>query len=416
LRQIKLQGEIQKMKPFTLYLMTAAALLLIGCGDSGSDGAATENDEASCADTIDNDGDGATDCDDVQCAAFCSLDTDGDTAETDGSTDAQVSDMPIPPTSSVAKPDGAAENLKVLDWAGFKAAVSYTFDDSQPSQMDHYDELQEGGIRMTFFAGQGFGGGSAYDELWTQAVADGHEIGNHTAHHCHIDSAGTTLGTCGAGSAADSADAEITEAADYFAEHFGQAETYTLASPYGDSGWGKVAPSYVFLNRSVSNGTVKPNGTSNPFSLPARMLNGGETVDDLNGYIDSVYDKGEWMIYCIHSILPTSQNWYAGVDIESITGNIDYVKSLGDGNMWADTMENVGAYWVGQKLLTDATPAAGGDNTVWTWTLPDHFPPGKFVRVTVDGGTLTQGGRELTWSDHGYYEVSLDEGELTLTP
>lgn len=51
----------------------------------------------------------------------------------------------------------------------------------------------------------------------------------------------------------------------------------------------------------------------------------------------------------------------------------------------------------------------------WTWTLPDHFPPGKYLRVTVPGGTLKQGGSELVWDGHGYYEIALDAGSVTLS-
>jgi len=58
---------------------------------------------------------------------------------------------------------------------------------------------------------------------------------------------------------------------------------------------------------------------------------------------------------------------------------------------------------------------SGSDQT-WTWTLPAHFPPGKCLRVTADGGTLKQGGTPLVWDPHGYYEVSLDAGALTLSP
>jgi hypothetical protein len=36
--------------------------------------------------------------------------------------------------------------------------------------------------------------------------------------------------------------------------------------------------------------------------------------------------------------------------------------------------------------------------------------------VTVDGGTLSQGGMPLAWDSHGYYPVALDAGMLTWTP
>ena len=66
--------------------------------------------------------------------------------------------------------------------------------------------------------------------------------------------------------------------------------------------------------------------------------------------------------------------------------------------------------------VSSVTPVVAGDTTTWTWTLPDHFPPGKYVRVMVDGGTLSQSGSLLPWNDHGYYEVALDAGSLTLGP
>jgi len=60
--------------------------------------------------------------------------------------------LPVPPgPDNVPPPSGTPGNLKVLDWAGFKSAVTYTFDDAQPSQVEHYAELQALGVRMTFY-------------------------------------------------------------------------------------------------------------------------------------------------------------------------------------------------------------------------------------------------------------------------
>jgi hypothetical protein len=116
-----------------------------------------------------------------------------------------------------------------------------------------------------------------------------------------------------------------------------------------------------------------------------------------------------------HSLLPTSYNWYAGVDVKTVTGTIEYAKSRSD--VWIDSLVNVGAYWLGQKAILAAAPvsSAGGRQT-WTWTLPANFPHGKYVRVKVNGGTLAQKGAALPWNDHGYYEVALDAGSLDWTP
>lgn len=95
-------------------------------------------------------------------------------------------------------------------------------------------------------------------------------------------------------------------------------------------------------------------------------------------------------------------------------GAINYAKSETD--TWTDSLVHVGAYWRAQKLVSGLTPTTVGSSKTWAWTLPAHFPPGRYLRVTVAGGTLSQGGKALSWSDHGYYEVALDAGSVTLSP
>jgi len=102
------------------------------------------------------------------------------------------------------------------------------------------------------------------------------------------------------------------------------------------------------------------------------------------------------------------------VELSEFVSAVEYTKSFGD--VWIGTVLDVGAYWCAQKTLRDTAPVTEGTSTTWRWVLPDHFPPQHRVRVTVTGGTLSQGGIPLTWDGHGYYEVSLDAGSLTLSP
>jgi hypothetical protein len=83
--------------------------------------------------------------------------------------------------------------------------------------------------------------------------------------------------------------------------------------------------------------------------------------------------------------------------------------------MWIGRVVDVGAYWLGQKAFSSAT-TSGTTSKTWTWTKPSNFPPGKYLRVTVAGGTLTQSGQALAWNDHGFYEIALDAGSVTLGP
>jgi lysophospholipase L1-like esterase len=296
-----------------------------------------------------------------------------------------------------------------LDWAGFKSALSYTFDDAQPSQIEHYAELEAAGVRMTFYITSGSNSGSAaFDATFSQAVRDGHEMGNHTVHHCYAN-----LTMCANGSATN-LDTELDDCTSYIEGHFGQGAVWTAASPYGDTGYDAADAARFFLNRGVQSGTVAPKDNSDPFNLPIHAATEGETVDSFNGQIDGAETAARWLIMLIHTINPTTANWYAPIDISVITGSIAHAKSLGD--VWIDSMVNVGAYWRGQKVLSAVTPASTAGGQTWTWTLPAHFPPGKILRVTVDGGTLLQNGTPIPWDAHGYYEISLDAGSLTLRP
>jgi peptidoglycan/xylan/chitin deacetylase (PgdA/CDA1 family) len=312
--------------------------------------------------------------------------------------------LPLPPGGGVAKPSGAPGGLRVLDWAGFEAALSYTFDDSLSSQIRHYPELQATGVRMTFYLVSSL---NATSPTWAEALADGHELGNHTAHHCHQD--GTS---CGAGSFAGSPEAELDQCTEHLIEQFGVEGVYTSASPYGDAGYGIAAEGRLLLNRGVNSGQIAPNDRTNPFQLPCYAASEGTTADSFNVAIDSARSNGRWQIMLIHSL--GGDGGYAPIDIEDLVASIEHAKSAED--VWVDSVVNVGAYWSAQKLFSELTPTSEGDELRYTWSLPAQFPPGKFLRVSVDGGTPSQGGSELAWNDRGYYELELDAGELTLGP
>src|SRR6476660_7833743 len=83
-------------------------------------------------------------------------------------------DLPAPPGAGAPRPNGAPGNLAVLDWAGFRAAATYTFDDTNGSQIQHYDELRALGVRMTFYLITGKR--EFADPVWARALRDGHEL------------------------------------------------------------------------------------------------------------------------------------------------------------------------------------------------------------------------------------------------
>jgi hypothetical protein len=83
------------------------------------------------------------------------------------------------------------------------------------------------------------------------------------------------------------------------------------------------------------------NDGTDPLALPTTAALGGESASVFSGDLDAARTAGKWVIFVFHSILPTSSNWYANVDVASITGSIDHGKSLGD--MWLDTLAKRGS-------------------------------------------------------------------------
>ncbi len=284
----------------------------------------------------------------------------------------------------------------MLDWAGFVAAATYTFDDANPSQIANYDALQGLGVPFTFYLWTNRPGAS--NDIWSRAVTDGHELGNHTQSHLQGTSANL---------------AEDTDAGELFIQsHFGVA-AYTMAAPYGASQYIDIASTRYLINRSIGDTMVLTNGATDRMSVPTFIPPEGALATDLNRRIDAAREKGAWTSLLVHGFTGDGSA-YLPIDVSEFIASVEYTKAFGD--VWIGTMLDIGAYWVGQKVVREATSQRQGSTTTWSWTLPEPFPPNRRVRVTVTGGTLSQGGIPLTWDEHGYYEVSLDLGSLTLAP
>lgn len=291
-------------------------------------------------------------------------------------------------------PSGEVGGLQIVNWAGAAFAASYTFDDSNSSQISAYADLQALGVPMTFYLQTGKDESS--DAVWAQALEDGHELGNHTESH---QQTGTGV--------------DIDAATMFIEETFGVAPM-TMAAPYGDDSYIPLAEERFFINRGVPGGSLSPGDSRNPFDLPCYVPAKDALATTLNGVMDTARSGGKWQLMLVHGFTGGSDAAYQPVALSEFLAHVEYTKSLGDG--WIDTVVAVGAYYLGQRAVAAAETATEGESTTWTWTLPDHFPADKCIRVVVDGGTLTQAGEAVPWDEHGYYEIDLDAGSLTLAP
>jgi len=325
-------------------------------------------------------------------------DTAGETGETvlEPLPRSDVSNLPfLPGDANVPVPAGAAGGLEVLDWAGFTAAVTYTFDDANSSQIANYEALQNLGVPMSFYLITGKS--EASNPIWAQAILDGHEIANHSQSHPMV-----------------ATEAELDNATTFLVDTLG-VEVWTMAAPYGDPSYAELARTRFLINRGVANGLMLPNDMVDPFSIYTFTPPMAAPAATFNTQVDGARTAGGWRTMLIHGFTGGTDGAYLPVDLSDFVESVAYARSLGD--LWIDSTVNVGAYWLGQRAFTQGTMTPSGADQVWTWTLPDHFPPGHYLRVTVTGGTLTQDGTTpLVWDPHGFYEVPLDAGTLTLSP
>jgi len=307
-----------------------------------------------------------------------------------GSTVVSQCGLPPGPSSGVAAPTGSGTKLDVLPWAGFKAATSFSFDDNNQSQIDNYDKLNAMGVHLTFYMVTSWS--SAGNAVWKQAIKDGHEIGNHTQTHvCSTASAGQSD----------------------LKSKFGLT-AYTLAAPNGDTSCGSYVSSLnLLLNRGVNGGSISFTASDTVANnLNTALPATGAAASSLTSAIDGAYSKGEWQTFCIHGFTGDA-NAYQPIPLASVTDAVKTEKEKKD--LWIDTMQAVGGYWRAAMVFSKATSATSGTDKTWKWTPPANIPPNTCLRVKSDGGVVKQKGTAVPWDAHGYYEISFNAGEVTLS-
>jgi len=325
-----------------------------------------------------------------------------------------ASGYPAAGASGQAAPTGAASKVTVVPWAGFKGAISFTFDDTNSSQISNYSALQAlndkgNNVRYTFFMQTGKTT-ELGNSVWPQAIKDGHEFGNHTKSHQ---------------SAASSSDLQAAE--DTLKSTF-KVTAVSVAAPNGDASYQTVVPSMkeFLTNRTAgNNGAISmtddptatdSSGAARQYRLPCVIPATGSSSATMQGQFMNDIKGGKWQIFLVHGFTGGSDSAYQPVPIAEFTSAVKAVKDLG--NIWIDSVGTISAYWVGAFKFSKLTATSSGTDKTWTWKTSDFgsgFPTGKYLRVTTDGGTLKQGSTTLQWDDHGYYEVSLDAGTLTLS-
>ena len=246
---------------------------------------------------------------------------------------------------------------------GAKAAVSLTFDDARPSQVDvGLPILQKWRVRATFYVSPG--NIPQRLEGWKAAVAGGQEIGNHTmTHPCSGNYPGfresaledMTLGRM---------ENEIDGASAAIFELLG-VRPRTFAYPCGQTfvGRGRNVASFVPLiaERFLAGRKWLSEDSNDPeFCDPAQLLSSesdGQSFEEIKRLADQAAAGGRWLILTGHEIGTGGYQTTRAAVIEELCR---FAQDPSNG-LWLDTVANV-ADFVLKSRLSGAGPVTRSKN------------------------------------------------------
>lgn len=196
-----------------------------------------------------------------------------------------------------------------FEWPeGKVAAVSLSFDDARPSQMEGGTALlNEYGVKATFYVLPGplkqhLGG-------WKQAVSSGHEIGNHSLNHPCSGNFPWAREKALENFTMDQMRAELTESNREIQEMLG-VKPVVFAYPCGQTyiGRGKDTKSYVPLVAELfltGRGWLDE-GPNDPtfcdFAQLTGMESDGKDFEDIEPILESARKNHQWVVFAGHEM------------------------------------------------------------------------------------------------------------------
>jgi peptidoglycan/xylan/chitin deacetylase (PgdA/CDA1 family) len=296
--------------------------------------------------------------------------------------------------------------LRVLPWNDHPAAVSLTFDDARPAQLDVVvPELNRHHLHATFFVIV-----SKLTRLddWRRAQAQGHEIGNHSVTHEHPEVLTQA-----------SEEIEVEDAKKFLDSNF-NSNVVIFAYPYAELSPGLVfwVKKYDFAARSWHGNSNFPYITADVepdwYDLPSQPAYTKYDAAVYKSWIDKAFAVHAWTIFQIHGIGDPSTG-FEPIPTNTFLSLLDYLTAEEARGLWVAPFGTVAAYLRAQKILEAAIPQVRSGEERFVWKAPDPFPSGVVLKAAIEGGThlhVYQGNRELRPSKAGIYSISFDSGEL----
>lgn len=227
-----------------------------------------------------------------------------------------------------------------------RVAVSLSFDDARPSQIDiGVPLLDKYGVKATFYVNPG----NIEKRLsgWKKAVANGHEIGNHTSSHpCTVNYAFSSKNALESYTVS-MLEQELDGATANIQRLLG-IKPMTFAYPCGQKfiGRGSDVKSYVPLvaSRFLVGRGFRDEGANDPVACDLAQVLGmeadGLTFEQMKDLVDGAAARRGWIVFAGHEIGKPGPQTTQAAALEQF---LRYANDPANG-IWMNTVEAVGKY------------------------------------------------------------------------
>ena len=235
---------------------------------------------------------------------------------------------------------------------GKRAAVSLTFDDARPSQIDvGLPILDSQGVRATFYVSPQ----RLQERLkgWQRAVSQGHEMGNHTLNHPCSGNFPWARHKALEDYNWQTIKKELDEANIEIQKQLG-VKAVTFAYPCGQKfiGREKGVQSYVPLVAEMfiaGRGWRDENRNDPGYCDPAQLL--GTELDGLDfeqaqNLIELAKEEGSWLVFAGHDVGESGKRQTVRTD--TLRAICAYCRNP-QNKVWIDTVESIGRYIRNQR-------------------------------------------------------------------
>jgi len=247
------------------------------------------------------------------------------------------------------------EEREKFSWPkGKHGAISVTFDDARFSQIDNgLPILDEYGAKATFYVS--INSLEKRLDAWKKAVANGHEIGNHTLTHPCSGNFSFARERALENYTLDNMRNELEES-NIIIERLLNVRPVSFAYPCGQKfvGRGQNVKSYapIVAEKFLAGRGWMDEWSNDPTFCDMAQLMGveldGKDFEQVKQWIDKTTANGGWLVFCGHEIGEGGRQTTLSSTLKALC---EYAQDPANG-LWLDTVQTVASYIGKQRTGT----------------------------------------------------------------